>query len=832
MLDCLTISPSLTRMVRRTAGEVLVRLAARPARLLLSTRRVQQKALVLATLLCLSASAWSATAPNSPITNIATATYSVGAANLTVNSTVAVNTAACLDIGLKIELLQYIPPAGAALAPAGTHTETVQPTGYAPGGALAGPFTPLPNPTLLGNPAPTPLPANLLLAPMSDAAGKPISSYTRNEPIFVRVVSLDSNINPAVADQISITLTTNGGDSEVLQLTETGPSTGVFVGSVPSVFAALGTAPNPNDGKITISAHNVTLTQVYNHPNCASGATIATSSSGLIDPYGIVFDSRTGAPINGATVSLINTLTGLPATVYCNDAVTVLPQPVISGSPTICDAVMAAGSYRFPYAAAGSYRLLVTPPTGHLYASAIAPANLPATVGTPATAPFILGTPGLTPGGSYGGVFSLWGPALRADIPLDPGSTSLTIQKTVGKAVVGIGEFVPYTLTLSNSGNMPVTGALIADHPPPGFRYQKGSLRLNGAVMPDPLAALDARTLTFKINIAAASTATLRYVLEVTPGAHTGMAENTAAATGGFNSNTARASVLVREDLFRNKAILIGRVIDGSCDDKVDHDAKGLANARVVLQDGTYVLTDKEGRWHIDNLRAGTHVVQLDLDSLPKNYEVASCDKNSRFAGRLYSQFVNLRGGTLWRADFHVQKKAPLATQLTPPLPAESVTLNQESAGAETPVDASVKTTQPDDAKTPMEEDPTRLVETLPYDEVWLSHAKPGNEWLHPQENFHPNLPVIKVAVKHVPRYKPVLTVNGEAVNPLLFDGTQMNAERSVALSIWNAVPVKEGDNKVELVIMSREKKSAAQCATSIIHRHRITSNLCRNNRA
>lgn len=816
MLDCLTISPSLTRMVRRTAGEVLVRLAARPARLLLRTRRVQQKALVLATLLCLSASAWSATAPNSPITNIATATYSVGAANLTVNSTVAVNTAACLDIGLKVELLQYIPPAGAALAPAGTHTETVQPTGYAPSGALTGPFSTLANPTLLGNSAPTPLPASLLLAPLSDAAGKPIASYARNEPIFVRVVSYDSNLNPAVADQISITLTTNGGDSEVLQLTETGPSTGVFVGSVQSVFAAIGTAPTPNDGKITISSHNETLTQVYNHVNCASGANIATSSSGLLDPYGIVFDSKTGAPVNGATISKIDMLTGLPATVYCNDAVTVMPQPVISGQPTICDATMAAGGYHFPLVHVGNYRLVVIPPPGHSFPSSVLAANLPATIGVPPVASVILGNPGLNPGGSYGGVFTVWGTSLRIDIPVDAGSTSLTIQKAAGKAVVGIGEFVPYTLTLSNSGNMPVTGALIADHPPPGFRYQKGSLRLNGAVMPDPLAALDARTLTFKINIAAASTATLRYVLEVTPSAHTGMAENTAAATGGFNSNTARASVLVREDLFRNKAILIGRVIDGSCDDKVDHDAKGLANARVVLQDGTYVLTDKEGRWHIDNLRAGTHVVQLDLDSLPKNYEVASCDKNSRFAGRLYSQFVNLRGGTLWRADFHVQKKAPLATQLTPPLPTESVTLNQESAGAETPVDASVKTTQPDDAKTPMEEDPTRLVETLPYDEVWLSHAKPGNEWLHPQENFHPNLPVIKVAVKHVPRYKPVLTVNGEAVNPLLFDGTQMNAERSVALSIWNAVPVKEGDNKVELVISDEQGKEVSRTVRNI----------------
>lgn len=759
-------------------------------------RRVHKKALLIS-ILCLQSSViWAATAPNSAITNLATATYSVGANNLTATSTVTVNTAACLDIGLKIELLQYIPPAGAALAPTGTHTETVQPTGYAPSGALTGPFTTLANPTLLGNPAPTPLPANLLLAPMSDAAGKPISSYARNEPIFVRVVSYDSNLNPAVADQISMTLTTNGGDSEVLQLTETGLSTGVFVGSVQSVFAAIGTAPTPNDGKITISSHNETLTQVYNHVNCASGANIATSSSGLLDPYGIVFDSKTGAPVNGAAISKIDILTGLPATVYCSDAVTVLPQPVISGQPTICDATMEAGGYHFPLVHVGNYRLVVTPPPGHSFPSSVLAANLPATIGVPPVASVILGNPGLNPGGSYGGVFTVWGASLRIDIPLDSGITSLTIQKAAGKAVVGTGEFVPYTLTITNnSATVPVIGALIADHPPPGFRYQKGSARLNGVVMPDPLTALDARTLTFTLNIAAASIATLRYVLEVTPGAHTGMAENTAAATGGFTSNTAHASVLVREDLFRNKAILIGRVIDGPCDDQVDNEAKGLAGARVVLQDGTYVLTDKEGRWHIDNLRAGTHVVQLDLDSLPRDYEVAGCDKNSRFAGRLYSQFVNLRGGTLWRADFHVHKKA---------------------AGTEPSADALADAATTRITKTPMDDDPTRLLETLPYDEVWLSQAQPGFEWLHPQESFHPNLPVIKVAVKHDPKHTLALSVNGETVSPLLFDGTQVNAQSSVALSTWNAVPVKEGDNKVELVISDEQGKEVSHTVRNI----------------
>jgi uncharacterized repeat protein (TIGR01451 family) len=904
------------------AGAGLLRVLSRlagAARFFVGANRVHKKALLISVFCLLSSVVWAATPPNSAISNTATASYSIGATNLTNNGAVTVNTAACIAIGVKIELLQYIPAARAAQAPAATN-EVVQPGAYSTSGLPSGPYAPLANPTLLDNATATALSANLLLSPLSDGAGNPVSAYSRNEPVFMRVVSYDANINPSVADTVSVTLSTKGGDSEVVQLTETGPSTGVFIGVVPSVFAAIGTTPAANDGKITIAAHNETLTAVYNHSNCTTGATVASSSSGLIDPYGIVFDSTTGTPVDGATVGLVNTL-GQPATVYCDDAVTVMtPQSPISGSPTNCDANMVAGGFRFPQVPAGSYKLVVTPPAGHVFPSAILAANLPATIGTPPVAPVIVGNAGLTPGGSYGGVFSLWGPALKIDVPVDPGAMTVTITKSADKTVAGTGEFVPYTLTIANnSATLPLAGAQIADHPPQGFRYQKGSARLNGLPMPDPLISADASTITFSIDVAAASAAKLRYVLEVTPGAHTGAADNTAAATGGITSNTAHASVLVREDLYRNKPILIGRVIDGSCDDKVENDDKGLANARIVLEDGTYALTDREGRWHIDNLRAGTHVVQLDLDSLPKDYEVAACENNTRFAGRKYSQFVNLQGGTLWRADFHVQKKAPetvritqaLSTEpandsnivslalvsstevtgysatvmlpefakyipgssklngeiipdpdmvdhvlifrgkarpaqwqdqysfqvedvapsatikslvrFTPPgraaqnLPAAQITLvNHAPAHNETSADVMVEAADLRPAKTSPDDDPTHLMETLPYDEAWLAAAQPGVEWLHPQENFHPNVPVIKAAVKHAPDQTVKLILNGEEVSPLYYDGAKTNAAHTVSLSIWNGIHIIDGDNRLELIVTDADGKEVSRTVRNI----------------
>jgi len=661
-----------TRTIHRASRDIFGRLAARPARLLLCTVRAQQKAFIRITsatlILLMSSLAWPATPPGTSINNTATANYSIGATPLTGTSTASVNTAACIAVGVKIELLQYVPPARAAFAPPTASNVMVQTSAYSPSGSLTGPFVPLANPTLLGNAAPTPLPANLLLAPLSN----PTAAYTRNEPVFVRVTSYDANINPASTDTLAITLTTSSGDSIVVQLLETGLSTGIFVGAVPT---NTGAAPVINDGNITASSPNETITGTYTHSDCLTAALITSTSSALIDPYGIVFDSSTGAAINGATIQLVDTSNN-PVTVYCDDGVTVL-QPILpataitSGSPTTCDATMIAGGFRFPQVPAGNFKFIVTPPAGVAFPSSVAAASLPATIGTPAVAPTIWGNPGATPGGSYGGTFSLWGPALKIDLPVDSGISVMNIQKTAGKSVVGTGEFVPYTLSITNNTAAPLTNALIADRLPQGFRYQKGSSRLNGMAVPDPAISADARTLTFNLNIAASSTISVLYVVEVTPAAHTGTADNTAAGTGGFTSNTAHASVVVREDLYRNKSFLIGRVIDGSCDDKVDNDAIGLANARIVMENGTYILTDKEGRWHIDNVRPGTHVVQLDLDSLPKDYEVVACENNTRFAGSSYSQFVNLQPGTLWRADFHVKKKVPVAPRLTQALSAQ-----------------------------------------------------------------------------------------------------------------------------------------------------------------
>ncbi len=56
---------------------------------------------------------------------------------------------------------------------------------------------------------------------------------------------------------------------------------------------------------------------------------------------------------------------------------------------------------------------------------------------------------------------------------------------------------------------------------------------------------------------------------------------------------------------------IIGRITDGGC--SVDPGkADGIMGVRVMLQDGSYTVTDEDGRYHFEGVRPGIHVVQID----------------------------------------------------------------------------------------------------------------------------------------------------------------------------------------------------------------------------
>ena len=246
------------------------------------------------------------------------------------------------------------------------------------------------------------------------------------------------------------------GDYETFTAVETGPDTGVFriFQQIPTQDARL-VAVIHGDGVIE-TIRNDTLTAEIE--GCGSTRTETTL---LIDPDGVIFDSRTDAPIAGVTVTLIDANTGSPAIVFKADGVTPAASTVVTD---------ASGRYEFPTVAPGIYRLVITAPPGYSVPSQVHPSALP---------------PGrlIDFSGSYGGTFpvSLKTGAVKIDVPADaaPGAgAGFFVQKVASRREAEIGDAIQYTVRIKNVGVTQPEVKLIDNLPP--VSPIKGTARLDG----------------------------------------------------------------------------------------------------------------------------------------------------------------------------------------------------------------------------------------------------------------------------------------------------------------------------------------------------------------
>ena len=504
-------------------------------------------------------------------------------------------------------------------------------------GSAAGPFAPAPSPTtLLG------IPINLGAAVELLAGG----TYHQGEPLFLRVADPDQNTNPLAIETVLITVSSQlSGDTEVVRAAETGPNTGEFVAYLMSSLPP----PASGDCRLSVIAGD-TILALYRD---AADAADSSSMGALVDPLGTVFDSATGAPLDGALVTLIDSSTGLPATVLGDDGVSSYPATIATGG-SVTDSggtvyAFASGRYRFPLVAPGAYRLLVAPPPSHSFPSLLPDATLQLLPG----APWSLG-----PGARGNDFLVPLGPIAQVDVPVDPATASgaLVLTKRANRATAGIGEFVQYILSASAPAGTAAVPALVEDQLPPGFRFERGSLRIGGVPAPDPTLASNGRSLIIPLGpLAAGTPIELRYVARVGASTNAGRAVNQAILRAGvLSSRDARATVIVAGDLLNERATLLGRVMEGSCGSSSSAAHRGVAGVRVFLEDGTSVITDEQGRFHFPIVSADTHVVQIDTQTVPDGLMPAACN-TTRFAGRSYSQFVEPQRGSLWRTDFFLE---------------------------------------------------------------------------------------------------------------------------------------------------------------------------------
>jgi len=495
----------------------------------------------------------------------------------------------------------------------------------------------------------------------------PADVYHAGQIIYVQVADGDQNSDPTTIQTVTITLTDSvSGDMETLTLTETGPNTGEFRSSVPSIRS---TVANAGNNVLSLSI-NTEIIATYQDPL----DTITTvAAAALVDPFGIVFDSATGTPINGAIVTIINSITGLPARVYGDDGTSAYPSTLITGG-SVTDASGAVynfpvGEYRFPFMHLGTYHIQVTPPAGYNFPTQVA---FPTIQALPTAAAQTGGKYALV-AGSKGGDFTIVnGPPLKIDIPLDAKGTNLFVQKTSSTGTASIGDRVLYQISVENVNTFnPSSVTTVSDTLPLGFRYQIGTTTLDGVAVADPLIAANGRDLVFNIGIIPAApsasisaTKKLTYTVVVGSNAKPGLATNSAFASGTMavvpvTSNIAKATVIIREDLIRSKGFIAGVVfVDDNMNELQDDGELGVAGIRIFMEDGRNTVTDENGRYHFDALKLGTHVVQMDSVTIHERYQAVGL-KQTRFSNNDYSQFAEVNAGGLVRANFRVVNRAP-----------------------------------------------------------------------------------------------------------------------------------------------------------------------------
>ena len=581
--------------------------------------------------------------------------------------------------------------------------------------------------------------------------------------IFFDVLVPVANIDPRVVDSVDVQVISSAGDSERLTIFETGENTGHFIGRI--LTHHVPPAPSATDCRLGVKDGGTVEIEIHAR---GSAVIVATATVDVLaDPFGVVFDSETGEEISGARVTLIDAATGQPATVFAEDGITRWPSTVISGQ-AITDAAgntyqVGPGEYWFPLTALGSYRVLVEPPDIYTAPSVATPAQLQQLVREDGSTFVIVD-------GSFGDRFVLVDQVpRRIDIPLDWSGGAVTVAKTASRDRAEPGDAIFYAITVQNPDASRVKrNVVLVDTPSRWLRFRRDSVRVDGERIEDAAQfSADGSELRIELgDIAGGATRRVTYAMTVRPDAPPGDAENRAVAIDSLGREIiAGTSVEIEREAIASRMTIIGRVTAGDC--SLINSRRGIPGVRVMLEDGSFAMTDSEGRYHFEGVVPGTHVVQASRMTLPEGGEFVNCHRDTRNAGSATSRFVIGQGGSLVVADFHAR------------LPENALPSSVETV------------VETDQGKADAEREGDALREANGPATDWIALGDGPDGWLTPEIGHNPRAPAIRVAIRHRKGQKIALRVDGQPVSGLNFEGTREAEAGKYAVSQWRGIPLK-----------------------------------------
>jgi uncharacterized repeat protein (TIGR01451 family) len=411
------------------------------------------------------------------------------------------------------------------------------------------------------------------------------------------------------------------------------------------------------------------------------------------------------------------------------------------------------------------------------------------------------------------------GVMLRADSALITQQKDLKvwIEKQVNKEVSSIGEVLVYTIHLKSAEKTDILQWSIDDYLPFGLKYIKGSAKRDGVPISETLSK-DGKHLYFDVpRLPSKGSVVVTFRGIIGAGIQNNELINHVIAkhrrisakhiknrkTIGnvgfsfeeekylFSTNIAKARTVIKEELMRSKGIIVGQVYE--CSHKNSKNGYGIENVRLYMENGTYVTTDREGKYHIEGVDTGTHVVQMDVDMLPNGYEIDENANNARFAGRDFSQFVDMGRGALKRVDFCLNR----------------VVGGKKDTNASK---AESKVADVYDYKVP-----TSTVTMPSYNATQLKHLNGKTEILWPPAGHVPSIPSTRIAIVHNKGEKAQVWLNDEKVSMLNFDGQISDRNSTTVIDTYKGVDLLDQTNRITVKILNGQGQ-VIKTLTRIIH--------------